>query len=222
MAGVVRNDDDLDQGNIYFSKNGNMCVNLCVDFASIWLQFCELSITDPDKACTIFEKELQGFDALQVVHETRVCIAEVGTTEIQLLSKVRILRYQRELLTDENRYFENQVVVLCVNKGCCEACESGGKRANADKKDDLANVQKAMCAVEEQESTDPSLRLSAVEDLNSGQDQLATTSAKLQTGKGLLAVYFDQLKDFFGSLKIAEVAVQLLMKFNLQNCIQAA
>lgn len=62
---------------------------------------------------------------------------------------------------------------------------------------------------------------SAVEGCNSAQNQLTTTLEKLQIVEEALSAAFDQLKEYSGSEKMAEVAVKAWMKSNLQKYIQA-
>lgn len=71
-----------------------------------------------------------------------------------------------------------------------------------------------MSAHKEQVSADKFLVLSTVEDCYKAQDQFATLSTKLQTAERALTLAFDQLKEYFGSVQMAEVAVEGQMTSN--------
>lgn len=76
-----------------------------------------------------------------------------------------------------------------------------------------------MRALAERVSTNRSLMLCTFEDRNTVQDQVATTSAKLQIAEGALSAAVDQVKKYSSSVLMAEVTEHTLMNSNFQKYI---
>lgn len=131
-----------------------------------------------------------------------------------------VLQDHERGLTDGKLLLEHQLVDFKVYKERCKARESEDKKSVIDCEVELANVKEAMRVLDERVLTDRSLIHSAVEDHNSIQEQLATTSAELQIAEEVLTAGLDQLEQCYNYMQLDEIGLQARTKYNLQNCIQ--
>lgn len=160
-----------------------------------------------------------SIEALQTPVENKGRILALKLKEMELAVRVHVPENPERELTNKDLQFGPQLVVVNLNEEHLEALESEANKAVSDPQVEFSNVKKAMRVFEEQVSTDGFLMHSTAEDCKSMQDQLATTSEKLQIEEKALPAEFDQQKLESSRVQMADVTVQTQLKSNLQNYI---
>lgn len=152
-----------------------MHASLCVDFAVIQSQCCELSIPIPRKLVPV-QASLHGL----------YCRATGGGRDYGAACSIKQDVYgvvgkslysggSWEGLTDDNCLLGHKLVILKVDKERCKARESVDKRYVTDRWLELAYVEEALRSLEKRSSADRLLMFRVFGDQYCAQKQLAAT-----------------------------------------------